>query len=311
MAVEQPDDRGAWTVLQPSIPTQDPARSSHLYAPRCQPGLSMSPRPDTSEPHVASLPLHRLGRQTRRASQGRFAIVRWLPRAQSHRRACVSSASSDRTGHSAQEAVETRREILGGVGERCGARISAAVAYLGQGRPRDGAAGKIKLGLVLEPAQVGLLDRPSLDAAFGRPCAGSTQMRQRARTGRSRRGSRATLALHGLSNVPEPHRHVVAEHQQVEAKSRVRLPTSSISSRRGLDEGPRALAHRDRHPSRRRQTPTGRSTDLDALGVVSRAPGRRPDPRDVAVVVGAQDVHEVVQAALELVDEVRGVGAPR
>ena len=92
VAFEQPDDRGADGAAAQHPDPQDPL--AHVTPA----SLASVCRPARSEPHMTSVRSIDSGADTPRSSS-RFAIVRLVPR-QSHRRAWVSSASSERTGHS-------------------------------------------------------------------------------------------------------------------------------------------------------------------------------------------------------------------
>ena len=110
------------------------------------------------------------------------------------------------------------------------------------------------------------------------------------------------LPLHGLD--VEVHRVIGREHQQVEPRGVGAHLVDQLVER---DEVAGALAHRhglavaqERHPLV--------DHHLGAFGVVAQRLGGAPHAHDVAVVIGAPDVHEAVEPSLELVDHVRAVG---
>ena len=111
------------------------------------------------------------------------------------------------------------------------------------------------------------------------------------------------LALHRLD--VELHGHVVAEHQQMEPG---RIGPDLVDQLVEAHERPRAFAHRHGHPVAQERDPLV-DHDLHALGVVAERLRRAAQAHHVAVMVGAPDVDQMVEAALELVDHVRGIGA--
>ena len=132
-------------------------------------------------------------------------------------------------------------------------------------------------------------------------CAGSRRS-ARARTGRSRRGSSASA--------PPPGRC----RSRSSGRGRGRRDTSGPRRRRSRprvveeDDVAATLGHAS-PPAARRQVDELVQEHLDARQGRSRAAAaRRLQPRDVAVVVGAEHVDGAVEAAVELVEHVCDVG---
>ena len=134
-----------------------------------------------------------------------------------------------------------------------------------------------------------------------RPCAGSRRS-GRGRTGRSRPGSRSTASW------PARCRSRSRSLTDREAKNQraASTPTSASSSSRVM-KSPARLRHRDLHAVAHEADPRVEE-HLDGVGVVAHRLGGVPDPRDRAVMVGAPDVDQVVEAAAELLGDVADVG---
>ena len=133
------------------------------------------------------------------------------------------------------------------------------------------------------------------------PCAGSRRS-ARGRTGRSRPGSRSTASW------PARCRSRSRSCGPREAKNQraASTPTSAEQLVEG-DELAGPLGHRDLDAVAHEADPRVEQ-HLDGLAVVAHRLGGVADPRDRAVVVGAPDVDEVVEAAAELLGDVADVG---
>ena len=196
----------------------------------------------------------------------------------------------------AVEGVERRRE-LGRVG-------GDALRLLGRdrvlddlGKPDD-RPGQRRLGRIRRACP---RRRPPAPARRRRPCAGSTRS-GRARTGRSRRGSRSTASWPARCRS----RCAVVAAREAKNQRAASTPTSASSSSSVMNSPARLLieiscAVADEADPRVEQ-------DLDGLAVVAHRLRGVADAGDRPVVVGAPDVDEVVEAAAELLGDVADVG---
>ena len=133
------------------------------------------------------------------------------------------------------------------------------------------------------------------------PCAGSRRS-GRARTGRSRPGSRSTASWPARCRS----RSSVVAAREAKNQRAASTPTSASSSSRVMNSPARLLIETST-PSRTNRT-QAYSSIWTASTVVAHRLGRVPDAGDRPVVVGAPDVDQLVEAAAELLGDVADVG---